>query len=100
MYLSSRHARLISDSCIHELNPRIAQVTLLFLECGTSIRDTITQDACRTGIERVEIRVQGRGLGHGVGLCQVGTVELAKQGWSFERILKHYYHGIDLKRYW
>ncbi|MDA2929870.1 SpoIID/LytB domain-containing protein [Acidobacteria bacterium AH-259-O06] len=48
----------------------------------------------------VEIRVQGRGLGHGVGLCQIGTVELAKRGWSFERILKHYYHGIDLKRYW
>ena len=42
----------------------------------------------------------GRGWGHGVGLCQMGTVELARQGWGFERILKHYYKGIDLTRRW
>jgi len=48
----------------------------------------------------VEIHARGRGWGHGVGLCQTGTVELARQGWSFERILKHYYKGIDLTRRW
>ena len=48
----------------------------------------------------VEIHARGRGWGHGVGLCQMGTVELARQGWGFERILKHYYKGIDLTRRW
>lgn len=33
----------------------------------------------------------GRGWGHGVGLCQFGAIELAKEGKSFKRILKYYY---------
>lgn len=48
--------------------------------------------------EIVEVDVTGRGWGHGVGLCQMGTVELARRGWSYERILKHYYHGVELTR--
>ncbi len=48
--------------------------------------------------EIVEVEVKGRGWGHGVGLCQMGAVELARRGWSFERILKHYYEGIVLTR--
>lgn len=40
----------------------------------------------------------GRGWGHGVGMCQVGAYGLAKQGWSYEQILKAYYTGIELTR--
>lgn len=40
----------------------------------------------------------GRGWGHGVGMCQVGAYGLAKLGWSYDRILKNYYSGIDLTR--
>jgi len=40
----------------------------------------------------------GRGWGHGVGMCQVGAYGLARQGWSFEQILKAYYTGIELTR--
>ncbi len=47
-----------------------------------------------------EIHATGRGWGHGVGLCQMGTVELSRQGWSSEKILKHYYDGITLARRW
>ena len=46
----------------------------------------------------VELRVRGRGRGHGVGLCQMGSVELAKRGLTFDRILKRYYRGIHLVR--
>ena len=48
----------------------------------------------------VEIHAQGKGWGHGVGLCQIGAVELAGRGWNFERILKHYYKGIEVVRRW
>jgi stage II sporulation protein D len=41
---------------------------------------------------------QGRGWGHGVGLCQVGAYGLARQGYTHEQILKAYYTGIDLTR--
>jgi stage II sporulation protein D len=40
----------------------------------------------------------GRGWGHGVGMCQVGAYGLAKQGWSYEQILKAYYTGIELTK--
>jgi len=40
----------------------------------------------------------GRGWGHGVGMCQVGAYGLAKQGWSYEQILKAYYTGIEVTR--
>lgn len=40
----------------------------------------------------------GRGWGHGVGMCQVGAYGLAKQGWSYEQILKAYYSGIEITK--
>lgn len=43
-----------------------------------------------------EVRVIGKGFGHGVGLCQIGAVEQARDGRPFDQILRHYYHGIEL----
>ena len=40
----------------------------------------------------------GRGWGHGVGMDQTGAYGFALEGWSFDRILKHYYTGIALTR--
>ncbi|MFN9645806.1 MAG: amidase, partial [Cyanobacteriota bacterium] len=42
-------------------------------------------------------QVRGGGFGHGAGLSQAGAIDLARQGWSSERILRHYYPGADLK---
>ncbi|HXG66608.1 MAG TPA: SpoIID/LytB domain-containing protein [Blastocatellia bacterium] len=39
----------------------------------------------------------GRGWGHGVGMCQVGAYGLAKEGYSYQAILKTYYSGIRLR---
>jgi len=44
------------------------------------------------------IRIIGRGSGHGVGMCQIGAINMAKQGYSYEDILKHYFTGIGLKK--
>ena len=41
-------------------------------------------------------RFNGGGFGHGVGLSQAGAIDLAARGWSFERILSHYYPGTAL----
>jgi len=40
----------------------------------------------------------GRGWGHGVGMDQSGAYGFALEGWDYDRILKHYYRGIELKR--
>ncbi|MGH9341766.1 MAG: SpoIID/LytB domain-containing protein [Acidobacteriota bacterium] len=45
-----------------------------------------------------EVRAVGRGWGHGVGMCQIGAVELARQGHSYEEILKRYYKDVELVR--
>ena len=40
--------------------------------------------------------VRGGGFGHGAGMSQAGAIDLARQGWSTERILQHYYPGSEL----
>ena len=44
------------------------------------------------------IAVTGEGLGHGVGLCQMGAFAMAMQGWSYKKILAHYFPGHVLKK--
>ncbi|MFC1668058.1 SpoIID/LytB domain-containing protein [Chlamydiota bacterium] len=43
---------------------------------------------------RKKILIQGAGWGHGVGMCQVGAIGMARQKYSFKKILRHYYPGI------
>jgi stage II sporulation protein D len=40
--------------------------------------------------------VSGHGWGHGLGLSQWGAYGYAKHGWTFDRILAHYYTGTTL----
>ena len=40
----------------------------------------------------------GKGLGHGVGLCQVGAFGMALAGADYKQILKKYYHGIKITK--
>lgn len=41
--------------------------------------------------------LEGRGFGHGAGLCQWGSRVLAEQGNDFRAILQHYYPGTELQ---
>ena len=41
---------------------------------------------------------EGKGWGHGVGLCQWGAIEMAREGKKFREILTHYYPGTKLER--
>ena len=58
----------------------------------------------RGTLEVVEFRlpprlvVNGRGFGHGVGMSQWGAQGLAKDGYSFDQILAHYYQGVVVER--
>ena len=38
----------------------------------------------------------GKGYGHGVGMSQHGAMEMAKLGFNYEDIIKHYYSGVDI----
>jgi stage II sporulation protein D len=39
----------------------------------------------------------GKGFGHGIGLCQWGMETKARQGWDYKRILSAYYPGSKIK---
>jgi stage II sporulation protein D len=41
---------------------------------------------------------EGRGLGHGAGLCQWGAAALAREGKTYREILAHFYPGTDVVR--
>ena len=45
-----------------------------------------------------EIIFTGYGSGHGVGMSQVGARDYAGNGWSYEKILAHYYKDTKLKK--
>jgi SpoIID/LytB domain protein len=42
-------------------------------------------------------RFFGSGFGHGIGMSQWGAYGMAKQGWSAERILRHFYQGTRVR---
>jgi stage II sporulation protein D len=45
-----------------------------------------------------ELTAKGRGYGHGVGMCQHGAMEMAREGYNYTQILDHYYPGTTLAR--
>ena len=61
-------------------------VPLHSMNCRIRLRDN--------GVEFYD----GRGFGHGVGLCQWGAEGKAKQGWTAQQILQFYYPGARFMR--
>ena len=49
--------------------------------------------------EENKIIVSTKGFGHGVGMSQYGAEALAKKGYNYEQIIKHYYTGVEIKKY-
>ena len=43
---------------------------------------------------------RGAGFGHGVGMCQTGSIGMAEAGKSYKQILQHYYPGSVLRKLW
>jgi stage II sporulation protein D len=40
------------------------------------------------------IILKGRGYGHGVGLCQEGAMQMAKEGFDYKEIINFYYYDV------
>ncbi len=48
--------------------------------------------------ENNQVFVTGKGYGHGVGLCQLGALELAKRGYDYRQILSFYFPRHRMKK--
>jgi SpoIID/LytB domain protein len=44
------------------------------------------------------IEFNGAGWGHGVGLCQIGALNMSLNGQNTNDILVHYYMGAELEK--
>ncbi len=47
-------------------------------------------------IQNGSVWIEGYGFGHGVGLCQEGAIGMAKQGFTYQNIVKYYYKDVIL----
>lgn len=46
------------------------------------------------------IVMKGKGAGHGIGMCQIGALRMARLGVAYNDILQHYYPGTTLNSNW
>jgi stage II sporulation protein D len=73
-----------------------AASSLLAAGPGAVRATTTTTSTTVTNPSQVVLAVSGHGWGHGLGLSQWGAYGYAKHGWTYDRILAHYYAGTTL----
>lgn len=44
-----------------------------------------------------EVLIKTNGYGHGVGMSQYGALGMANNGYTYNKILQHYYQGVNIK---
>lgn len=51
-------------------------------------------------IEQIKnnVMIKTKGYGHGVGMSQYGAEAMAKRGYKYDEILKHYYLGVKIQK--
>lgn len=68
-------------------------------EIRKTLHPSFLYSSCFTiSIDNENIKFNGAGWGHGVGLCQIGALGMALNGYSTQEILKHYYKNTELKK--
>lgn len=60
--------------------------------------NTVKSTAFDLRIEKNVYIFTGRGLGHGIGLCQYGAMEMARRGYAYPEILRHYFPGTIIEK--
>ena len=73
---------------------------------GLAVRWTLDLPDTLFSAKRLELeggrtgwQFTGRGWGHGVGMCQLGAVGMARRGHDYRSILEHYYRGAALVKF-
>mgnify|MGYP001654180440 FL=1 len=92
----------ITYEIIHNETGRVRQITINNKTfAGTEFRNLLKLRSTDFEIEinDEKVKVTTYGYGHGVGMSQYGANEMAKQGYSYIQILKHYYTGVVIKWY-
>jgi stage II sporulation protein D len=70
-----------------------AASTLLAGAPAPGVTTTASTSSITTVTSPSVVAVSGHGWGHGLGMSQWGAYGYAKHGWTYDRILAHYYSG-------
>ena len=89
-----RFASGVAATCLLILGGYAA--TLLAASPGVPLPATASTATITTSPASAVVAISGHGWGHGLGLSQWGAYGFAKHGWTFDRILAHYYSGTTL----
>lgn len=90
----ARYARFSIAACLLILGGVAS--TLLAANPIAPAATTFSTSTVTTNPASSVLAVSGHGWGHGLGLSQWGAYGYAKRGWTFDRILGHYYSGTTL----
>jgi stage II sporulation protein D len=91
----SGRALLLRLSTPQEINLRAADVRFAV---GRALGwDKILSDLYEVRDTGASFVFEGRGAGHGVGLCQAGAAEMGAQGKTYREILAFYYPGTTVR---
>src|SRR5437763_10897287 len=85
---------LVGNSCLKALRCAVFAVkglVVIGVVCCAFVGATPARAVTR-------LVVTGKGWGHGVGMSQWGAYGYARHGWSYTRLLRHYYPGTPLAR--
>jgi len=67
---------------------------------GNEISNSLNLRSTFFDIKQIDdsIYITTTGYGHGVGMSQYGAHGMAKEGYTYDQILKHYYQGIEISK--
>lgn len=67
---------------------------------GTDIYNLLSLRSTDFTIELLgdNVKIIMKGYGHGVGMSQYGALGMAKKGYTYQEILKHYYSNTEIKK--
>lgn len=80
--------RVASDKSAKKLSSKLDEITV------RGKKDDFTYQTIPT-----KYTLNGKGWGHGVGMSQNGAIGMAKEGFSYDEILKWYYTGIEIEEF-
>jgi stage II sporulation protein D len=66
---------------------------------GTDLVDLLGFDSTRFGWKPVSFKFEIGGKGDGLGLCQYGANEMAREGKDAKEILNYYFTGVSIKEF-
>lgn len=96
-YISTKSGKSTFDPCEFTMNSRIT-----VLPCCSVFTEDIRNDfKLRSTFFNVidsqdKVILEGRGFGHGVGMCQEGSIRMAQLGIYYKDIIRFYYTNIQI----